>query len=24
VIQMTHFTFVLYVNPSLPVKTLRS
>jgi len=22
VIQMTHFTFVLYVNPSLPVKTL--
>jgi tripartite-type tricarboxylate transporter receptor subunit TctC len=23
VIQMTHFTFVLYVNPKLPVKTLR-
>jgi tripartite-type tricarboxylate transporter receptor subunit TctC len=23
VIQMTHFTFVLYVNPKLPVKTLK-
>ncbi|HEY5862573.1 MAG TPA: hypothetical protein VIX61_05755, partial [Casimicrobiaceae bacterium] len=22
VIQMTHFTFVLYVNPSLPVKSV--